>query len=359
MNETGTAVESAEAFARRVLPVYTAALAGDSFWAAEIAAKVRQVGLLWARSGGDLDVLLDTVNQMAGELMDSALRDHRGLQRRCSVLRRFGDACGRVAVELLWGFRQANQDASASTGLSRSSRDLALALLAGETRQLRSADDRIALGYAVVAVRTKGAPANAVESAFQWCGSPGTLTLLRNGRGYVLIPVHTEQEAARVCERVAVALQPHGVWTAVTWVRSAQVPDGRQTVSDVLALVTTLRLPPGVYRRQDVLLEYAAMRSPGTARAFRRLIEPVMTSDALRETLEALIAEDGNRSRAAERLVIHRSTIDYRLDRIEQLTGQSPGTLPGMRTLTSAYALWSLSEEEPVRDFDFAELGRA
>jgi sugar diacid utilization regulator len=149
------------------------------------------------------------------------------------------------------------------------------------------------------------------------------------------------------------------VWTAVTWVRSAQVPDGRQTVSDVLALVTTLRLPPGVYRRQDVLLEYAAMRSPGTAHAFRRLIEPVMTADALRETLEALIAEDGNRSRAAERLVIHRSTIDYRLDRIEQLTGQSPGTLPGMRTLTSAYALWSLSEEEPVRDFDFAELRRA
>jgi hypothetical protein len=30
-----------------------------------------------------------------------------------------------------------------------------------------------------------------------------------------------------------------------------------------------------------------------------------------------------------------------------------------MRTLTSAYALWSLSEEEPVRDFDFPDLGRA
>ena len=353
MNETEISAESAEAFARRVLPVYTAALAGDSFWEAEIAAKVRQVGLLWARSGGDLDVLLDTVNQMAGELMDSALHDHCDLQRRCSVLRRFGDACGRVAIELVWGFRQANQDAPASAGLPQSPRDLALALLTGETRQLRSAGDRIAPGYAVVAVRTKGVAANAAESAFQWCGGPGTLTLLRGGRGYVLIPVHTEQEAARVCERVTVALQSHGVWTAVTWARSALVPEGRQTASDVLALVTALRLPPGVYRRQDVLLEYAAVRSPGTARAFRRLIEPVMTSDVLRETLEALISEDGNRSRAAERLVIHRSTIDYRLDRIEQLTGQSPGTLPGMRALTSAYALWSLSEEGPARDFDF------
>jgi hypothetical protein len=347
MTENMIVATAPEAFARRVLPVYAAALAGDGFWKPGTAAEVREVGVHWARSGGDLDVLLDTLNQLAGELMDSALRDPRGLSRRCSVLRRFGDACGRVAVELVRGFRQAHHD------ISPGPRDLALALLAGEARE---AADRVAPGYAVVAVRTEGASANATESAFRWCGGPGTMPLLRGGRGYVLLSVHTEQEAVRVCERVADALQPHGVWTAVAWVRSALVPEGRKTVSDVLALVTALRLPPGAYRRQDVLLEHAAMRSPETARHFRRLIEPVMTNDVLRETLEALIREDGNRTRAAERLVIHRSTIDYRLDRVEQLTGQSPATLPGMRTLTSAYALWTLSEESPERDLGLGQL---
>ncbi|MGW4214734.1 PucR family transcriptional regulator [Lentzea sp. NPDC004789] len=347
MTETRIVATSPESFAERLLPVYAAALAGDGFWGPGTAAEVREVGGLWARSGGDLDVLLDTLNRLAGELLDSALRD---LPRRCSVLRRFGDACGRVAVELLRGFRQTHHDTSPGP------RDLALALLTGETREARPAVERIAPGYAVVAVRTEGASANATESAFRWCGGPGTMPLLRGGRGYVLLSVHTEQEAVRVCERVAEALGPHGVWTAVAWVRSALVPEGRQTVSDVLALVTALRLPPGAYRRQDVLLEYAAMRSPETTRHFRRLIEPVMTNDVLRETLEALIREDGNRTRAAERLVIHRSTIDYRLDRIEQVTGQSPATLPGMRTLTSAYALWALAEVSPERDLGLGQL---
>jgi hypothetical protein len=344
MTESRIVATSAESFARRVLPVYAAALAGDGFWEPGTAAEIRRVGVLWARSGGELDVLQDAVNRLAGELMDSALGE---LPRRCSVLRRFGDACGRVTVELLRGFRQAHHD------ISPGPRDLALALLTGEPPE---AADRVAPGYAVVAVRTEGASANATESAFRWCGGPGTMPLLRAGRGYVLLSVHTEQEAVRVCERVADALAPHGVWTAVAWVRSALVPEGRQTVSDVLALVTALRLPPGAYRRQDVLLEHAAMRSPEATRHFRRLIEPVMTNDVLRETLEALIREDGNRTRAAERLVIHRSTIDYRLDRIDQVTGQSPATLPGMRTLTSAYALWTLSEESPELDLGLGQL---
>jgi len=344
-------VASPETLAARVLPVYAAALAGDNFWEAEIAARVRHVGALWARAGGRLDLLLETVNQMAGDLMDEALHDHRDLQKRCSVLRRFSDACGRVAIELLWGFNQVPQGGSAGRS-PVTPRDLALAMLVGRTEDVDLADREFASAYAVVAVRTKGAAVAAVDNAFHRFGGAGTLSLLQGNRGYVLLPVRTEEDALKVCARVAGALQPNDVWTAVTWVQSAAVPEARQTVSDVLALVTALRMPPGVYRRQDVLVEYAAIRSPATARLFRRLIEGVMNTGVLRETLEALIAEDGNRTRAAERLIIHRSTIDYRLDRIEQLTGQSPSSVRGLRTLTAAYALYSLSEEDREADYD-------
>jgi hypothetical protein len=353
MVETGNVLAAPETFARKVLPVYAAALARENFWEADIAAKVREAGALWARSGGEVDVLLDTVSAMASQLMDTALRDHHlDLQKRCQVLRRFGDACGRVAIELVWGFNQAaGRDSTAAAGPS-TPRDLALSLLAGDLADAELSGRRIAPAYAVVAVRVRGATTAATESAFLRCAGPGALTLLRGERGYVLLPVRTEEDAMRVCTRVAGLLLPHDIWTAVACVDSSELPEARAAASDVLSLVTALRMPPGGYRRRDVLVEYAAVRSAETSRHFRRLIEPVMTTDVLRETLEALIAEDGNRTRAAERLIIHRSTIDYRLLRIEQLTGHSPSSVPGLRTLTAAYALYSFAEQDQSADVD-------
>ncbi|WP_086662150.1 PucR family transcriptional regulator [Lentzea kentuckyensis] len=356
MTET-EAVASPETLAARILPVYAAALAGDDFWEPEIAVRVRHAGALWARAGGRLDALLETVNHLAGDLLDEALHDHRGPRRRCSALRRFSDACGRVAMELLRGFNQAPPGGSTSRP-PVTHRDLALALLAGDTQRTDLADVEFAPAYAIVAVRANGSvAAEAVEGAFHRFGGDGTLSLLQGNRGYVLLPVQTEEGALKMCARVAGVLQADEMWAALTWGPSAVVPDARQVVSDVLALVTALRLPPGVYRRQDVLVEYAAIRSPSTARLFQRLIEGVMNSSTLRETLEALIAADGNRTRAAERLVIHRSTIDYRLDRIEQLTGQSPSSVRGLRALTAAYALYVLAEEDRGADYDLGLTG--
>lgn len=47
----------------------------------------------------------------------------------------------------------------------------------------------------------------------------------------------------------------------------------------------------------------------------------------LLETLQVYIAENGDVSRSALRLHIHRNTLNYRLDRIQQLTGKNPRTL--------------------------------
>lgn len=343
MLEIGTAPDT---FARRVLPVYEAALAGENFWTADIADEVRDVGALWAGSGGELDVLVDAVTVMTGRLMDAALRDDRlDPREHCPLVRRFGDACGRVAVELARGFHRVAARNGSATAPS-TSRELALSLLTGRPACAENSGARLAAAYAVVAVRIRGMSADAAESAFRRCGGPGTLTLLSGEGGYVLLPVQSEDDAVRVCARAANLLHPHDMWTAVVWTDSEDVPQGREAASDVLSLVTALRMPPGEYRRRDVLVEYAAVRSPEAARFCRRVIEPVMEVGVLRETLEALIAEDGNRTRAAQRLIIHRSTIDYRLLRIEQLTGHSPSTVTGLRTLTAAYALHALVERD-------------
>jgi DNA-binding PucR family transcriptional regulator len=65
-------------------------------------------------------------------------------------------------------------------------------------------------------------------------------------------------------------------------------------------------------------------------------IEPITRNGVLLETLRALLTADGNRSKAAAKLIIHRSTLDYRLQRIEQLTGYDPTSVRQLHVLSTA-----------------------
>jgi hypothetical protein len=326
--ETGIVLTSAEECARRVLPVYVAALTRDDFWAADIAARVRAVGELWARSGGRLDDVLNALNVMAGELVDATLRSRRAAGKRCSTLRRYGDVCGRVAVELVGGFYEGTQDnqtspACAAVELAEPAADIEI-----------GADAAVVAAFAV----DEGS-AEVVASSFHRLLGPAGVFVVQGDRGHAFLWSKTETEAVHECETVVAGLRGPRARVAVVPAAGDDESDGRARASDLLDIVTALDLPPGVYRREDVLVEYAAARSPVSARVLCRLIAPVMAVDVLRTTMAALIAEGGNRTYAAERLFIHRSTIDYRLSRIEQLTGHCPLTTRGLSILTAAYAL--------------------
>ena len=61
-------------------------------------------------------------------------------------------------------------------------------------------------------------------------------------------------------------------------------------------------------------------------RPFRKLIEPLETHDRERNgdlvrTLEVFFAANANASEAADRLFLHRNSLLYRLERIQELTG--------------------------------------
>jgi DNA-binding PucR family transcriptional regulator len=61
-------------------------------------------------------------------------------------------------------------------------------------------------------------------------------------------------------------------------------------------------------------------------RPFRELVEPLQRHDRERKsdlvrTLEVFFASGANASEAADRLLLHRNSIPYRLERVRELTG--------------------------------------
>jgi hypothetical protein len=73
----------------------------------------------------------------------------------------------------------------------------------------------------------------------------------------------------------------------------------------------------------------------------RRLVDRVADVAArpdLWATLREFYRSDLDRGRTARRLGIHRSTLDYRLSRVEQLTGTSPTSVQGILLFAAAHA---------------------
>ncbi|MGC7101688.1 PucR family transcriptional regulator [Amycolatopsis lurida] len=131
------------------------------------------------------------------------------------------------------------------------------------------------------------------------------------------------------------------VWCAVSGRARAEIPDGYREAVDVLKLAKAAGSEPGVYGRDDFLVEYAVSQHEAVADNLVEIIRPLMASTVLRETLGVLIRADYNRSRAAKDLYIHRSTLDYRLRRIEKITGHNPMTGRGAQLLGAAMTVYA------------------
>lgn len=177
------------------------------------------------------------------------------------------------------------------------------------------APDGGAAVYTVVSVR--GALPERVVSAFQ---QRGPVFLARSG--HLLLPV-AEAAALPLCEEVCAEIGGE-VWFCLAERPAARVALARKEVDEIDALVASLGRPPGVYRIDDMLFESAVMETPEVRDELGKVAAPLLANPVLVETVLALLDADGNRAVAVKKLFIHRSTIDYRLWQIEQLTGLSP-----------------------------------
>jgi len=172
-------------------------------------------------------------------------------------------------------------------------------------------------------------------------GEP-VLTLLEADGGPVLFPVGPDaapQALAEVHDLVDRAATAAGapVVAGVAWGQGADgVTAAAAEARDVLELAQRLHRPPGAYRLDDVLLEYAVTHPSDTAARLTAVLAPIDDRPDLVETLEQWYAADFDRRAAAAALNVHPNTLDYRLRRVSELTGMDPSSARGVQLLGAA-----------------------
>ncbi|MFE3795445.1 PucR family transcriptional regulator [Nocardia tengchongensis] len=168
------------------------------------------------------------------------------------------------------------------------------------------------------------------------CGDQA-LSLLSVDGGTILIP-EAAAPAAELDQLVTQLSRAARVPIMAAVVASGpeQVPAAADQAHELLDMVQRLRCVRGLYRFDDLALEFQLTR-PGPGREFLgSLLDPLDAQPELLETLRRHIANNLNRQRTARELHVHTNTVDYRLKRINQLTGFDPTETSGLWYLRSA-----------------------
>ncbi|MFC4372679.1 PucR family transcriptional regulator [Nocardia halotolerans] len=168
------------------------------------------------------------------------------------------------------------------------------------------------------------------------CGD-SALSLLSVDGGTVLIPAATfdREGLAALVAQLSQAAQV-GITAALVETVTTGIPDAADQAHELLDMVQRLDVTSGLYRFDELALEYQLTR-PGPGREFLgSLLDPLDQYPELLETLQRHIANNLNRQRTARVLHVHTNTVDYRLKRIGQLTGFDPTQPSGLWYLRSA-----------------------
>ncbi|WP_024806097.1 CdaR family transcriptional regulator [Nocardia sp. BMG51109] len=162
------------------------------------------------------------------------------------------------------------------------------------------------------------------------------LSLLSVDGGTLLIPVReTDDTFDDLVTRLSKAARVPITATLVS-TPTDTIPTAADQAHQLLDMVARLHSEPGLYRFDDLALEYQLTR-PGPGREYLgSLLEPLDHHPELLETLHTHIAHNLNRQRTARLLHVHTNTVDYRLKRIGQLTGFDPTQASGLWYLRSA-----------------------
>ncbi|MDE1670942.1 PucR family transcriptional regulator [Nocardia gipuzkoensis] len=140
--------------------------------------------------------------------------------------------------------------------------------------------------------------------------------------GTILMPVSlvAENELEELVAALAAAV-PAPLTAAAIAAEPDRIPDAADRAHELLDMVRRLRRPPGLYRFDDLALEYQLTR-PGPGRdRLAALLDPLEEHPELFETLREHVRNDFNRRRTSRTMYLHPNTVDHRLKRIGRLTG--------------------------------------
>ncbi|GAB2724863.1 PucR family transcriptional regulator [Nocardia thraciensis] len=175
------------------------------------------------------------------------------------------------------------------------------------------------------------------------------LSLLSVDGGTLLIPT-ADGDADELDRLLTVLSQAAQVPITATVVTAAahDIPAAADRAHQLLDMVHRLKLVRGLYRFDDIALEYQLTR-PGPGREhLGTLLDPLDAHPELLETLQRHISNNLNRQRTAHALHIHTNTVDYRLKRIATLTGCDPTQASGLWYLRSALVARSYRQPHPA-----------
>lgn len=181
--------------------------------------------------------------------------------------------------------------------------------------------DRLAPSYVLLVSEHRDAPAH-----------EGVLRTTRAGSLVLLVPDHD----SGLVDEVTAQLASGSRWVATARRPVAELADAYAEATEVLRLVAAACRPAGTYALTDVLVERAIAGNAAVAAQLAEIIRPVRENQVLWETLVALVHADFNRNQAARDLFVHRSTMDYRLQRIAKITGWDPVGGHGAQQLRAA-----------------------
>ncbi len=120
-----------------------------------------------------------------------------------------------------------------------------------------------------------------------------------------------------------------------------------QAATECAEVADRLRRTPGVHVLRDLLLEVQVTR-PGPARsALLAVLTPLDAHPELTETLIAYVAAAGRRADTSRQLHIHANTLDYRLRRVQDLTGVDASTREGGELIHAALLVRQFVSREP------------
>ncbi|WP_328649083.1 helix-turn-helix domain-containing protein [Amycolatopsis sp. NBC_00348] len=179
-----------------------------------------------------------------------------------------------------------------------------------------------------------------VLAALAPTGGDHVLSSLGAAGGIVLVPARTPVDWRRWREGLRDAEKAVGITitAAAAVVRPEEVAEAVIQTAEILDVLRWFDLPAGLYRLEDVLVEYQMTR-PGEARAqLASLVNALTAYPDLIETLTVYTGQENNRRRTATQLHIHPNTVDYRLRRISEITGVDLSQPTALHRITAALA---------------------
>ncbi|UJW30632.1 helix-turn-helix domain-containing protein [Saccharothrix sp. AJ9571] len=120
--------------------------------------------------------------------------------------------------------------------------------------------------------------------------------------------------------------------------RSTALAEAVAVARRVAQVAPRERVPRAIYGIPEVFVELGVAHVPEVDEWLGDLVRRLANGPDLVVTLDVYYRNDMNRLTTALALHIHPRTLDYRLGRVRELTGVDPGSVRGIRILSSAVA---------------------